>query len=205
MKVVCMLLIIGVLMLGCGKICHHDHYGFKATAQFYPENDSIAVGDTIWFTSSVPVKNTDTISNQIINYGGASNFSTDINFNSIEDPLKISEIEGAIDSFSFISMVGSLKENPFEPKGSLAISYSEGSVYYQNSFAFVALKKGIYAVTVVDIENSYKRCAKAYVSLTLSNINKHQEFLKITYYPGSPFGDTIPEIEQTHTYCFKVY
>ncbi len=196
------LLCVLTILSGCKNPCLKSNYVFKGTAQFYPEKDSIAVGDTIWFTSSVPVKNTDTISNQLVDYSNASNMITDIHF----DPIEIyNPSYGAVDSFAFIVLTGALNKSKLDSTASESITYSEGNAYYQNSFAIIALKKGIYAVTIIDIENSYKKCANAYISLSLLNINTHQNYLKTIYYPGSPFGNDIPSVEKSHAYCFKVY
>ncbi len=167
----------------------------------YPEKDSINVGDTIWFTSFIPVQMMDTIMNQIIDYSGASNFRTQINFDlvSFTNPTA-----GAVDSFEYVPMKGSISTNPLSPHAAKTVVYTEQNGNYELSFGLVALKKGIYVVTVIDIENSRKNCSDAYITLTLSNINKHQHYLETIFYPGSPWGDNIPLIEQTHSYCFKV-
>jgi hypothetical protein len=202
LQVISLLSIIFIYSVGCRKPCRNYHYVFKGTGAFSPEEDSIKVGDTVWYSSSIPEQMMDTFMKQTIDYSGASNFATDINFTvvSYDDPTT-----GAIDSFLFIPGKGSVSNNPLAPKASKYVVYSEQAGNYEFSFGIVAQKKGIYSLTTVDIENSRKDCSDAYISLRLTNANTHQCYLNSIYFPGSPWGDVIPPIVQTHSYCFKVY
>lgn len=178
-----MLLITFFNFLGCRKKCINNHYDFHGTGLFYPEKDSIEVGDTIWCNSIIPMKNLDINSNQTIDYSGASNFATDINFNIINsnDPTI-----GAVDSFKYIPVNGDISTNLNSTHASKSVTYLEETDNYLLTFGIVALKKGIYVMTVVDIENSYKKCSKAYINFNLNNIDKHQYYLKEIYFSGSP-------------------
>ncbi|MEP7229636.1 MAG: hypothetical protein ABI691_05260 [Ginsengibacter sp.] len=200
--VICSLIGLFLIFFGCRKPCTKNHYDFNGTSVFSPEKDGINIGDTIWFNSIISIKNLDTKSNQIIDYSGASNVSTQINFNTANstDPTI-----GSIDSFKFIKGKGEISINTNFPQASMAVTYVEEKDNYLLSFGIIAIKKGVYVITEVDLENSYKKCSDAYVTITLNNINKHQHYLDSTYYPNSPYGNTIPLIVQTHSYCFKVY
>ena len=201
-------LLIGILLialpyfLGCKKKCIKNHYNFNGTGIFSPEKDSIEIRDTVWFNSIIPEKSLDLNSNQIIDYSGASNFRTDINF----DVASLADIlNGAVDSFTFISNKGAVNTNPLTPQSSKTVSYMEENGNYQLSFGIVATKKGNYIITVIDIENSKKNCSDVYLTLTVNNADKHLYYLQAVYFPGSPWGNSIPPIIETHSYCFKVY
>lgn len=190
-----------LIFFGCRKPCTKNHYEFNGTSIFSPEKDSINIGDTIWCNSTIPIKNLDTKSNQIIDYSGASNVRTQINFNTVNrsDPTI-----GSIDSFSFVIVKGDISSNANLTHASITVTYAEEKENYMLSFGIIALKKGIYVITEVDLQNSYKKCSDAYITTTLTNIFKHQHYLDSTYYPNSPYGNSIPVIIQTHSYCFKV-
>ena len=187
---------------GCHKPCQKNNYRFNGLGMFTPEKDSLQIGDTIWYNSSVPNQLMDNNLNQLIDYSGATNFRSQINFGlvSFTNPTG-----GAVDSFVFIPIKGTISTNPLLPNAAKTVAYIEQNGKYELSFGFVAQKKGIYFVSVIDIGNSKKDCSDAIISLTLSNINKHQYYLNAIYFPGSPWGDSIPPIVQTHSYCFKVY
>lgn len=191
-----------IIFNGCHKPCLHHHYNFKGEALVYPEKDSVNIGDTLWFSSSIPAQMTDINMNQIIDYSKAINFKTQINFDfvSFTNPTG-----GAIDSFVFVPFKGIISTNPLLPNAAKTVTYIEQNGKYELSFGFVAQKKGIYVMSLIDIENSKKDCSDAYINLTLSNINKHHYYLDAIFFPGSQWGDNIPAIVQTHSYCFKVY
>lgn len=187
---------------GCHKPCQKNNYRFNGLGMFTPEKDSLQIGDTIWYNSSVPNQLRDNSLNQLIDYSRATNFRSQINFNivSFANPLA-----GAIDSFVFVQSKGSIATNPLLPYAAKTVTYNEQNGNYELSFGFIAQKKGIYVVTVIDIENSKKDCSDAYINLTVSNANVHIYYLNVIYFPGSPWGNSIPLIIQTHSYCFKVY
>lgn len=186
----------------CKKPCENFHYNFKGTAIFNPETDSVKVGDTIRFSSIIPDQILNENNNQIVDYSGSSNFATDIHINVIRG---INSLTGAVDSFNYVQIKGMVQTHQITPSSAKTVFYVEENVAYNLSFGLIALKKGIYAISMVDIQNSKKKCSDAYIMVTLSNADKHQHYLNLIYYPGSPYGDSVPAIEQTHVYCFKVY
>ncbi len=206
-KVVISKIFFGVVIIaffcfcGCKKPCRKNNYNFKGTGLFSPEKDSIKIGDTLFFSSIINNQLRDTSSNHVIDYSSATNFATQINF----DVASLADIlNGAVDSFAFVIGKGSVNTNSLSPHSAKTVSYIEENGNYKLSFGIVALKKGNYVITIIDIANSKKNCSNAYIALTVSNMDQHLYYLNAVYFPGSPWGNSIPPIIQTHSYCFKV-
>jgi hypothetical protein len=186
----------------CRKpFCTHHQYEFAGTDSFSPEKDSINVGDTVWFRSSLPVQMVEVNTNQSVDWSRASGVVTQINFSSLSSG---NPTIGAVDSFLFIPVKGNFSSNSTLPHAAKTAAFVEENGNYNLQFGIVAQKKGIYAITAVDIKNSKKNCSDADITLILGNGDSHQHYFGTVYYPGSPWGDVIQPIVQTHSYCFKV-
>ncbi len=190
------------LQVGCKKNCQHNEYVFNASAVISPIDDSIHVGDTILFTCAIPTTLLDEGTNRDIDYSNAENMATDIH---IVVPLIANPLPGAVDSFNFIAVAGAVQPHQSIPHSAKTVVFTQISGNYVLTFKMVALKRGIYTIAMIDVQNSKKNCSTAYINVPIRNADKHQQYLQAVYYPGSPFGDTIPTIERTHSYCFKVY
>ncbi|HEY1872636.1 MAG TPA: hypothetical protein VGG71_16360, partial [Chitinophagaceae bacterium] len=104
-----------VVIMGCHKLCPPRQFSFTGdVANVLPDKDSIRIGDTIWFSSSIPVNykywgGSDSVS---YNLSGAKNVATDIHLTTLVVPH---EPIGAIDSFLFVVKRGAMKLNPLAP------------------------------------------------------------------------------------------
>ena len=192
-----------IVLISCHKLCITSQYNFNGgVANIFPDKDSIHIGDTLWFSSSIPVnlKYTSGNSSDSIYYSlsGAKNMITDFH---LTTPLGINSQVGAIDSFSFISIKGSIQLNPLIPHAGKTISYVEEGANYLVTFAIVAQKKGVYFLNIIDIYQAEKKCDKISVVIMMNNADNHLHYLKDIYYGGGP----INPLDSTHSYCFKVY
>jgi hypothetical protein len=192
-----------VLFTGCHKLCVSNYYKFNGGVTIInPGKDSIRIGDTLWFSSSIPVnlkyKQGNSSDSSYYNLSGATNVATDFH---LTTPLGINMQVGAIDSFSFIAIKGSIQSNPLIPHAGKTISYLEEGGNYLVVFGLVAQKKGVYFLSIIDIYQAQKNCDKASVVITMNGADNHLHYLRDIYYGGGP----INPIDSTHTYCFKVY
>jgi hypothetical protein len=201
--------ILVVVIIGCQKICTQMSYALTGgISTFNPDKDSIRIGDTLWFSSSFPVKlkySTNRLGTDsgLVDLSGATNVETDINFDA--SPKKGTETL-ALDSFLIIPSIGETEVNPLDQNGSVAITFKEEQGNYTVSFAMVAQKKGVYFITTLDIPDSIKNCMNAYlITAIASNIDQHLNYLDSVYFPGSIYEPTIPIFDLTHDYCFTVY
>ena len=176
-------------------------------SSFFPDKDSLQIGDTLWFSCSFPTNLKylpgGAIDSSVVNLRGASNVSTDLNFHAIPKKDTITE---ALDSFKITPQKGAIQTNPLLPHGAETITFAEEQNYYTISFGIIPQKRGIYCITIIDIYQLMKNCTKASVTIPISNsIDQHLYFLSDAYFPGSRYEPSIPDYELTHDYAFKVY
>ena len=189
-------------IISCNKFCQPDQHSFNGgLASVVPNQDSIHVRDTLWFSCTLPLnyqylRGGSDISTY--NLSGATNVITDIH---LTVPLGFNQQTGAIDSFLFVPGIGGIQTNPLAPHAAKTISFIEQNGNYVFTVGIVALKKGIYFLVVVDIYQAMKNCDKISVVITMHNGDNHLHYLKDIYYGGGP----IAPIDSTHGYCFKVY
>lgn len=176
------------------------------TVTVTPDNDSIRVGDTLWLKSVIPTRLTELYVNgdsSTINFSGASNVATDFHLNVA---IRSDTLIGGIDSFEYLPVKGHIKANSLIPHAGKTVSYIEDGGSYQFVCGLIAMKKGIYALSYIDIYQAHIKCLFASIQVIMDNPDNHIYYLAdAIHYPGSPYGDSIYSIERTHTYCFKVY
>ncbi len=75
-----------IFYLGTWASCNKDFdcrgtiYSFEAFYKAYPDKDSIKINDTIWIESNTPTQLKDLISNRMVDYSGAANLGTAIDY-----------------------------------------------------------------------------------------------------------------------------
>ncbi len=192
-----------ITLLGCHKICTPSKYAcYGGVATIYPDVDSIQLGDTLRFNTTIPINvkysQANSSDSSFYNLSGATNIVTDLH---VTTPTGINMQEGAVDSFNFILIKGNIKSNPLIPNAAKTISYLEEGGMYHMSVAMVAKKKGVYCLSIIDIYQAEKKCDKISVITVMSNPDNHLHYLQDIYYGGG----LISSIDLTHSYCFKVY
>jgi hypothetical protein len=191
-----------VAISSCHKLCipaQYDSTGGVATLS--PDLDSIRVEDTLWFNSNIPteVRYFQGASDSgTYNLSGAKNVATDIHLTSL---LGVNNSPGVIDSFIFLPEKGNIIINPQVPSAGKTITYTEENGNYIFKLGLIAMKKGIYCFTIIDIYQAMKGCDKISVTVVMNNSDSHLHYLGDIFYGG---GSLFP-IDITHSYCFKVY
>lgn len=202
------ILLSGFFIIGCHKNCDPKSYDLNGgISNFFPSKDSIHIGDTLWFASSVPVDlkywNYTGNDSVFLNMSGAENVATDIHF--ITFPQKNLYLE-ALDSFKLIPIKGQIQVNPLAPHGAETVNFVEEQGSFVVSFGIVAQKRGVFCITILDIDFARKNCIEASITIPINDtVNQHLYFLDSVYFPGSRYEPAIPNYELTHDYCFKVY
>jgi len=193
-----------VVLSGCHKRCLPRQFQLSCgTVNINPDKDSIQVGDTLWVYCSIPANLKYNLGNNSLDSGsynisGATNLGTDFH---LTTPTGIGMQNGAIDSFSFISIKGIIQSNPLDINASKTIYYVTDSNKYNVSFGMVAQKKGVYILVVLDVYQAMIKCDKLSVTILMNDADNHLHYLKDIYYGGG----TIDPLDLTHSYCFKVY
>jgi hypothetical protein len=198
------IVIFGILFInsGCHKsFCTPHHYNFSINNTiFYPELDSMAVGDTLFFKSETPTNLINIADGKAIDYGKASNFGSIIGFTEL---VGLNQTNGAVDDFIIISNKGKIYTDnsvPSPDRVKQAI-FAEENGEYLLSFAVIPQKKGIYALGTGDMPDVVKNCDRSAISMKITNVDPHLHYIKDIYYGGGP----INPLDSTHSYCFKVY
>jgi hypothetical protein len=192
-----------VFFCACHKPCLPAKYSFTGgTASVFPDKDSIQIGDTLWFATSLPLTYkywNGGADSSVYNLSGATNVATDIHLTALIGP---NQLVGAIDSFLFTPATkGSYRTHSLIPQAGKTITYAQGSNSYDFSFGIIAQKKGIYCLTIIDIYQAMKNCNKISVVVEMKNTDSHLHYLRDIYYGGG----NIDQVDLTHSYCFKVY
>ncbi len=186
----------------CHKLaCSKQFYNFYiGTTLFYPQNDSIHIGDTLYFLSHTNSNLKDVNTEQIIDYSKADNFGSTID--AIELTIPNAKV-GAVNDFNWIGIKGKIYTDNGTPSPDIVkqITFEEENEQYILSFAVIPLKTGIFSISTSDLPDVVKNCNRASITMKITNTNNHLYYLKKTYYGGGP----IASIDSTHTYNFRVY
>lgn len=182
-------------------LCTKHYYNFSIDSTFfYPQQDSIRVGDTLYFLSHTSIILKDTDNGQIVNYGNADNFGSAIGVIELTKP----NIEiGAVDDFRWIILKGKVYTDssvPAPDQVKQAI-FAQDNNQYIISVAIIPLKTGLYSFSTDDLPDVVKNCDRAAISMKITNSDNHLHYLRDTYYGGGAVDD----LSATHTYSFKVY
>ena len=200
--------VLAIVVSNCGKRCISESYALTGgISTFFPDRDSISVGDTLWFSTSFPVKLKYAASSSsdsgVVDLSGATNVGTDIHI--IAFPKK-NLYTGALDSFIIVPLTGTAGVNPLAADAAETVNLQELQNNFVSVVGLVAQKKGVYCIQIIDIYQAMKNCTKASVTLPISNlINQHLNYLDSVYFPGSRYEPSISSFDLTHDYCFTVY
>ena len=163
------------------------------TSSIFPQKDTISVGDTLNLLVQLP-KIYVIDSTTKIDMSNASNIGTDINLLVITNP---DSLNGAVDSFTYISKAGNSFPNSFTPHKAISINFIETPSFYEFSFSMIANKQGAYLLAVLDVFEAVKKRVKTSIAIKCVNADQHLQLLNI--YTSQP---SISDI--THDYCFYV-
>lgn len=191
-----------IFIQSCKRPCVESSYQFKMTEIFTPQSDSMKVGDTLYLQSNHSIYFTDDFqpNAEPVNFGGSF---LGANIRMLEFPDSATDVVGAVPSFRILITNGSEIGNDNLPSENKGFYYQELNSQFVLKVSFVALKKGIYAISVIDtkaITDGKNSCIKA--GFEIKNVNSDNH---IYYYQSWRPNYIISEYERTHMYCFKVY
>jgi hypothetical protein len=167
-----------------------------------PSLDSIPVEDTLQFYCSFPTavkyKNGTSVDSPSVDLRSANNVVTEFHIDALKQPhVPI----GAIDSFQYIIDHGTFLNQSKFPELAKGVSFSQLNDSFVLSFKFVAIKKGIYGMALLDIPNAEVKCGSASIEVMVANSDTHLHYLQDIFYNGDP----VAPVDVTHSYCVKVY
>ncbi len=182
----------------CHKPCNQPDYSFSFTDNFFPEKDSISIGDTLWLICKIPKDSMiDSYSQKEVNFSNAENFIGNL---IISDIAAFENQRWAIDSFTYFNVTGTIYTDA-KANHVKQISFSESDTAFLLKIGLVAARKGIYILTVPDIPGVYRKgygkCGAGNFEILNANTNQH------LYLFEDRWGQ-LASYDRIRSYCFKV-
>lgn len=186
----------------CQKNCIDENYAFSINNKFYPDKDTIAVGDTIWMEINTPTTNIDLIRQQPVDFSGAVNLGTAISFlKLLPGSIEMSNVIESANDFGLVLVEGKQVANPFVNKVREYL-FNERDGYYRLKIGILPKTSGDFSIYASNSSGTYRKnnkCTKAGFEITISNSDQH-----LYIYQNTRPGYEISGYEMTHIYCFHV-
>lgn len=163
-----------------GLDCANTKHSFELPIRAYPDKDSIAIGDTIWFEVNSPTQLQDGITGQLTDYSKTVNLGSGITFRALdaEDKFTIS----ALNRFDFLLLEGIELRSGYSNGLGNEYRFTEKDFSFRFLLGIIAKEKGTYVVLFSRAGNVYRsndECTKASFDIFFVNTNQH--------YPLNPF------------------
>jgi hypothetical protein len=196
--IVCM----STIVLRCNRECIDNTFAFDIELNIKPKNDSINVGDTLWFESVTSTTMTDITSNKEIIFDNATNMGYTLR---VSELLGTNNASKAVSDFDFIIKDGQAAIDDESARNLVkSFKFKEENEMYKLRFGMICKKKGIYGLGVSDAVNVFSprhgSCNRAGIHFRFKTGNSHLYYLQNIYYGGNP----VFPIDLENSYCFKV-
>jgi hypothetical protein len=187
---------LAVTIGSCGKPCHEPDHNFRIFDSFFPEKDSIKIGDTLFFTCIILKMETDIDTHVLINFSNLDNLGNNL---IVSDISKFNQQRNAADSFSFFNVYGEIYSDQYSAK---QLKFEESDTSYSLKVGLIALKAGRYIFTLPDAPGIYRKghlkCGRGNFEILNSNVDKH-------LYLFENIWGQLSTYDSLHSYCIKVY
>lgn len=180
--------------------CIRNSYSFKEKWIISPQRDSIAIGDTILFSSKISTHPFDYNTNAQIDFSNNALIGTSLSIRSIKG---YNNVKDAVDSFSLFTVDGRFNYNMSLPGRILDIYWLAVNEFYEIKIGIIAKKKGDYSITLSDALgklNNNNSCESGAGIILANNNNNNNAYLSHPYY-GLPY---VPGTDSTHIFCIRV-
>lgn len=164
--------------------CANTTYNFEIGVKAYPDEDSIHVGDTIWFEINESTALKDIQSGKIIDYSGAINLGSAIGFGKY---MGINNATEAANSFNYILITGILVNNPntLQIREFLFVQQNDRYLF---KLGIIPKEVGVFGVGFSNAANVYRKndaCTKANFTINFKGTNQHY-YLNPNFQGGPP-------------------
>lgn len=188
-----------VANFSCGKTCREASYSFAMSEIFYPEMDSIAVGDTIWVTSSHSTIFKDSITGTNVDYSGSSIGLT----LRLLNLTNATQLIGGFPNFATVIINGSAVGGDNLPAENKAVYYQQSNNFNLLKVLFVAKEKGLFGISLGNsgaIRRKGHDCESATIEVANSNNDTHYKYYEMLFPNGK-----ISDYEKKHVYYVLVH
>jgi hypothetical protein len=184
-----------VISYSCHKSgCQQKSYIFTSNYSYYPEKDSIRVGDTLLLTCTIAKQQ------PLVYFSGAENLGGNLVISNSDSFALFTR--GAVAKFSYFNIKGSIYSTALHPGNVKQISYDETDSSYDLQVGIIAQDKGVFIFSVSDDPGVFRKgsesCGVANFLFVNANKDKH---LYLFENLNGPLGVD----DHLHSYCFKVY
>lgn len=165
--------------VSCGRGCVEAQYNFRMQEVFYPEKDSISLGDTVFMESSHSTSFTDSLTNKLIDFSG-SDIGGSLELLRLPDTS--ATVVGGMNDFNILILNGTAIGNDYIPEQNKQLLFQESNNNYVLKLGFIAKQKGVYLVALGNSMGIIKKkggCEKANILLTNANTDNHLFWLTI--------------------------
>lgn len=177
--------------------CRNATYGFSVSGIFSPQRENYAVGDTIYYHSSFPVKLWDPTFNREIDYSNSVGIGGTFNFAKIDSANRKSNY--SLQDFFAKSIVGGVI--PHNDSTGISYDYQAGVDSFKVTIAIKLLSKGLYYFAVNDLSSRGIRgqnCTNAGFTMSIVNSNKNLHLFE------NGMGRTPDALLSQGIFCFSV-
>ena len=174
----------------CKKNCTTSSYSFELDVKVYPANDTLSIGDTLWFEVNNSTQLKDLQSGQLIDYSNAENLGSAIAFNRLSSSNSFTE--KAVNKFNYVLEFGR-ETKSVDLELLKEFIFSEQSNKYIFLLGIITKEKGTYSIIFSNAGNVFRKndkCTKAGFAINIENRDRHP-YLNPSYTGGvyPPGGD----------------
>ena len=177
--------------------CRNATYGFSVSGVFSPQRENYAVGDTIYYHCSFPVKLWDPLYNREIDYSNSVGIGGTFNFSKIDSAKR--ESNSSLQDFFVKSIVGEV--TPHKDSTGIYYNYQAGVDSFKVTIAIKLLSKGLYYFAVGNLSSRGIRgqnCTNAGFTMSIVNSNKNLHLFE------NGMGQAADALLSPKIFCFRV-
>ena len=172
---VLLIIAMSCLQFQCRRIfgCTEQKYSFNLPIVAYPDKEEVLVGDTLWFEIKHSNLLTDHITGEILDYSGAANLGSAIEFSKLTDTLFSIK---SVQKFDYILEKGVDVGRSFDLERLKEYLFVEEDGYYLFKLGIVPKEPGIYLVLFSSAKDVYRHkdeCTKASFEMAFFNTDQH--------------------------------
>lgn len=169
--------------------CTESQYSFEINPRYYPDTDTINIGDTIWAEFNVSDPFTDKLSGQLIDYSNADNLGFYLAF---EELVSVNPIilSGVVSKFKYKLIAGLDVPNRLPISDTVLKSYKVKDINkkYWFKLGIIPQNSGTFTFFMANpagVTRNGNPCPKADFTMKLIQTNQH-------YYLYPPAGGATP-------------
>lgn len=157
--------------------CVVSEYSFQISPKYYPDKDTISIGDTLWFEFNSPDSFADNISGKVVNYANADNLGFYMGFAELVGTNPV-QYDGVVSKFSFKLISGMQVPNRLPITDTIEKSFLIKDIggRYWFKMGIVPNSIGTFRFNLgnpVGVTKNGNSCPKADFTMNITQTNQH--------------------------------